>query len=544
VFLVRAVSSGGVRVGESPLRPHRPDQAGGAGGAGAGGGSAGGGGGGGAGGSQGGRGGVGGSGAGACADGLTRACFTGAAAQNGVGECHEGLATCSHGRWGECVGEVLPSADDPCNVRDEDCDGVPATDESQCLGRPLGGGCGMNGFNLEQVQGGRLQCASATGTQAYVGKVLVVDEREAVKRIIVGQSGVDGEVTSFRGVSSVMIDDRFNNSSNGFWIARSDAGSSRIASFSVPGEADGLALDRGLFAWLVTDAPAIFRFSHDSNRVALLPLSGGSAGVTLPRAAHGLTTDRRGFLWTGSNPALRIDPHTVTWEEVPHTAVGRPFAYGDNVWFAGSPLHAVSIQSPFSERKAVGFAADVIQGTLGHVFALSSGSVYEVDQDTLETRLLEFPPELFDAQAIATDGVGHLVATFGTAKVGTYDVLEGRWAVIAVGGQAIKGTPDLLDGTADAPETGLSWTDLELDGDLVGLDWFQATPGHSFVTTHVTVADSLDALPNSRQSCAFSAPPADLRGCAGSHRFARIEFALTSDGGNAAAIGGAKYFVK
>ncbi|MCA9537878.1 MAG: terpene cyclase/mutase family protein, partial [Myxococcales bacterium] len=39
-----------------------------------------------------------------------------------VGECQQGVSTCTTGNWGACVGEIRPAAE-VCNGRDDDCDG-------------------------------------------------------------------------------------------------------------------------------------------------------------------------------------------------------------------------------------------------------------------------------------------------------------------------------------------------------------------------------------------------------------------------------------
>ena len=44
-------------------------------------------------------------------DGITRACYTGAAGTSGVGACRSKTQTCSAGSWGACVGEVTPVAE-------------------------------------------------------------------------------------------------------------------------------------------------------------------------------------------------------------------------------------------------------------------------------------------------------------------------------------------------------------------------------------------------------------------------------------------------
>ncbi|MBI2378339.1 MAG: putative metal-binding motif-containing protein [Deltaproteobacteria bacterium] len=53
---------------------------------------------------------------------LSRSCYSGPAATNGVGPCHGGTQTCGATTWGACVGEVVPSTE-LCDAADQDCDG-------------------------------------------------------------------------------------------------------------------------------------------------------------------------------------------------------------------------------------------------------------------------------------------------------------------------------------------------------------------------------------------------------------------------------------
>ncbi len=57
---------------------------------------------------------------------LSRSCYTGQPGTEHLGQCHGGVAACSGGEWGECVGEVLPEVE-VCDLVDNDCDGE--TDE-------------------------------------------------------------------------------------------------------------------------------------------------------------------------------------------------------------------------------------------------------------------------------------------------------------------------------------------------------------------------------------------------------------------------------
>ena len=67
---------------------------------------------------------------GAVDESLLQTCYTGPAATRGVGDCRSGLRICRYGRYGRCVGEVVPSRE-RCNGKDDDCDG-----KVDGLGRP------------------------------------------------------------------------------------------------------------------------------------------------------------------------------------------------------------------------------------------------------------------------------------------------------------------------------------------------------------------------------------------------------------------------
>jgi subtilisin-like proprotein convertase family protein len=55
---------------------------------------------------------------------LSRRCYDGLAATEGVGLCSSGRQSCSAGDFGGCLGQVLPGAE-ICDDLDNDCDGVP-----------------------------------------------------------------------------------------------------------------------------------------------------------------------------------------------------------------------------------------------------------------------------------------------------------------------------------------------------------------------------------------------------------------------------------
>ena len=55
---------------------------------------------------------------------LSRRCYDGPAATEGVGLCSSGRQSCSAGDFGGCLGQVLPGAE-ICDDLDNDCDGLP-----------------------------------------------------------------------------------------------------------------------------------------------------------------------------------------------------------------------------------------------------------------------------------------------------------------------------------------------------------------------------------------------------------------------------------
>jgi hypothetical protein len=499
----------------------------------------------GSGGGGGGAGGHGGSGGSAeCSPGQTESCYSGLPSTEGVGECRAGIKNCRDGSWSTCEGEVTPATEDPCNLRDEDCDGINGERTSECYGAALSGGSGsrLESANVHDFLGNLTNGSTiATNPGQYDGKVAFVQSSRAVVRMIPGIPSSDGE-RSLGGILPYLVSLQPGTETGAIGFATPDTMFSRIdgnRNVRVSGTVDGMARDPFGFRWVSTDEPALYRLSG-----GLVTLDGETGpGLPLPRAARGLTVDDRGILWTGSSPSLRIEPHGVTWEEVPHSAEGRPFAYQGQVWFAGDPVHAVSIEPPFSERRVEGFAADVVRGTLGHVLALSRGEVYEIDPVSMSTSPLPLPEGFGPAGALASDGTGRFVALDGSTNIAIYDVLIGRWAVREWStSDPFQADPDLIDGTRDVAEWGMATYDIKFDRDPIALDWYQETPGGSQIATYVRFADSLETLPASRVTCIFAHPPADLRACHKGKRFARVEFMLVPDGGNRPAYGKPAWF--
>ncbi len=57
-----------------------------------------------------------------CVHGKTEACYSGPDPTRMKGQCKDGQKVCTTGLWGECVGEVLPAAEENCSdIIDNDC---------------------------------------------------------------------------------------------------------------------------------------------------------------------------------------------------------------------------------------------------------------------------------------------------------------------------------------------------------------------------------------------------------------------------------------
>jgi alpha-tubulin suppressor-like RCC1 family protein len=106
-------------------------------------------------------------------DGVTRACYTGAAGTSGVGVCRPGTETCSAGVWlGTCAGQVVPTTE-TCNGLDDNCNGTRDDGVTRaCYTGPSGT------LNVGACRGGTETCVvGGTGTWgACTGQVLPTAE--------------------------------------------------------------------------------------------------------------------------------------------------------------------------------------------------------------------------------------------------------------------------------------------------------------------------------------------------------------------------------
>ena len=94
---------------------------------------------------------------------LTRSCYGGPAGTAGVGRCRRGTQTCGGGRFGACLGAVLP-VEEICDGRDDDCDG--AVDDVVGVGEACSegiGACSAEGVQRCEARGGALGCEVVPG---------------------------------------------------------------------------------------------------------------------------------------------------------------------------------------------------------------------------------------------------------------------------------------------------------------------------------------------------------------------------------------------
>jgi hypothetical protein len=117
--------------------------------------------------------------------GATRACYTGPAATENKGICHDGMQSCTaNGEffyWGPCMGDVTPMAEVCTDMLDHDCNGLVGCADPSCVGLP---GCCMPNMTrpcytgplgtegVGACKGGTQTCDAQGAWMACVGQVL------------------------------------------------------------------------------------------------------------------------------------------------------------------------------------------------------------------------------------------------------------------------------------------------------------------------------------------------------------------------------------
>ncbi|MCB9640115.1 MAG: choice-of-anchor D domain-containing protein [Myxococcales bacterium] len=99
-----------------------------------------------------------------CQDGTTRQCYSGASGTAGKGLCKQGTQTCTGGKWGNCIGQVIPVAE-RCDGQDNDCDGsvdetFPDKNKSCTVGT---GACQKTGTSVCKADGSVTVCNATAG---------------------------------------------------------------------------------------------------------------------------------------------------------------------------------------------------------------------------------------------------------------------------------------------------------------------------------------------------------------------------------------------
>ncbi len=101
----------------------------------------------------------------ACAEGDDRSCYDGPEGTEGVGACVAGMQACTEGVWGDCEGEVRPSAEVCNDGVDNNCDGNqddadPACNETREVGDACDG---------DDDCGDQLECLRPPAARGFLG---------------------------------------------------------------------------------------------------------------------------------------------------------------------------------------------------------------------------------------------------------------------------------------------------------------------------------------------------------------------------------------
>lgn len=103
---------------------------------------------------------------GPCKEGDRQPCYDGPAGTQERAPCQGGLQICKDGKYGRCMGQILPSKE-LCNDKDDDCDGKVDEDFEKkgqaCAVRD--GDCAISGVYACSSDGQKLTCATKEGGQ-------------------------------------------------------------------------------------------------------------------------------------------------------------------------------------------------------------------------------------------------------------------------------------------------------------------------------------------------------------------------------------------
>ncbi len=101
-----------------------------------------------------------------CEENAVEPCYTGPEGTEGVGACRAGSRRCTNNAWGDCRGEVVPSAEVCADNLDNDCDGQRDGADTECAesGAPLGDPCAD-----DAACRGALECVKAPQDPQFEG---------------------------------------------------------------------------------------------------------------------------------------------------------------------------------------------------------------------------------------------------------------------------------------------------------------------------------------------------------------------------------------
>jgi hypothetical protein len=99
----------------------------------------------------------------ACTAGETRTCYTAASATINIGTCKAGSQTCFNGRFGPCLGAVVPEAETCLNENaDNDCNGLSDDIANRGMACNVASNAGLCRTGVLQCQGSRAELSCIT----------------------------------------------------------------------------------------------------------------------------------------------------------------------------------------------------------------------------------------------------------------------------------------------------------------------------------------------------------------------------------------------
>jgi len=100
-----------------------------------------------------------------CIDGEKKTCYEGPSGTQGIGTCRAGVRTCASGRFGPCLGQILPQAE-TCDTKDNNCNGLKDENIDNCCENGKTRACGED---TGECQKGTQTCAGGTWGQCTGG---------------------------------------------------------------------------------------------------------------------------------------------------------------------------------------------------------------------------------------------------------------------------------------------------------------------------------------------------------------------------------------